>query len=83
MADQQSTTSRTPANPARTALTRQLARADELLRQDPGDQMLVEIRDRLAAALEAEGTTGLAKATAALARQALNATEALRRAGGR
>jgi hypothetical protein len=69
------------------ALTRQLDRAGLLLQQQPGDASLVEIRAILAAAVKrcerGEVGSGEADAIAALAQQALNATEALARAGGR
>jgi hypothetical protein len=96
MADQQSTTAAPSSNPAPAqthwarrprALTRQLARAELLLRQRPNDTGLCELRDLLAAAIQSIKQGHLpaahAKTVAALANQALTATEALTRAGER
>ena len=63
-------------------LERQLERAEQFLRQQPGDEALITIRDLLAAAIQrcerGEVGTGEADAVATLARLALDA-----RAGGR
>ena len=68
-------------------LNRQLDHANLLLQRRPGDASLVESSAILAAAVErcqrGEVGSGEADAIAALAGLALNATEALARAGGR
>jgi hypothetical protein len=96
MADHQSSTPAPTFNPglAQThwarrprALTRQLARAELLHRPRPNDTGLEELRDLLAAALQSikrgHLSAAQAKIVAALARQALDTTEALTRAGER
>jgi hypothetical protein len=62
---------------AKTALVHQLARAEELLRRDPGNKDLAELRDLLVAQ-SGKASATKAEAVAALASQALNVTEALR-----
>jgi hypothetical protein len=64
---------------AKIALVHQLARAEELLRRDPDNRDLAELRDLLVAQ-SAKTSATKAASVAALARQALDVTETLRRA---
>jgi hypothetical protein len=67
-------------------LAYQLARAEALLEQHPGDQALTEVGALLANAIQShsrgEVSSAHAETVAALARLALDFSEALARAGG-